>query len=89
MMGIPSEDCDVVRGLLGVRSVASHAVAYVYLSRYIDNKKQLTAYEVLFNDTRPVGKDILLPQWNTTLTGGIVQVRIFINKKRASTNFRT
>ena len=76
IIGIPSEDCSVVGGLLGLRAITSPAVAYVHLSRYIDNKKQLVSYERLYNDTRLVQDDMFLPQWNTTLRGGILKVRI-------------
>ena len=32
------------------------------------------SYEVLHNDTQYVGQEIFLPQWNSTLQGGILQV---------------
>ena len=60
--------------LLGVRALTNAGLAYIDMGKYINNKEQLTSYELLYNDTTPAGDDLFLPQWNTTLSGGVLQV---------------
>ena len=76
-MGVPSKDCFVIGRLLGIRTIANIGLAYIEMGKLLSNKKQLLSYTVHHNDTVHLGDDILLPQWNVTLVGGVLQVNIF------------
>ena len=79
-MGVSASDCGRVGSVLGQRFLTSTGASYVYFSKYLRNKERLASYEMLFNDTKQMGDDILLPQWNVTLDGGILQVRNYRKK---------
>lgn len=73
IMGVASQDCHTVASLLGIRAVTHPGIAYIEFSKYFQNKASLNEYQLLYNDTMTVGHDLFLPQWNKTLTDGILK----------------
>ncbi|RUS85361.1 hypothetical protein EGW08_006904, partial [Elysia chlorotica] len=80
LMGVDYQDCRVVAELLGIKTFLNEFVAYVTLSKYINNKLALEEY--LANATKNVtgnltglwahrDGDIYLFDTNTTLTDGL------------------
>ncbi|KAJ8302015.1 hypothetical protein KUTeg_021002 [Tegillarca granosa] len=73
IMGVASQDCHAVASLLGIRAVTNPGIAYIEFSKYLHNKDSVNEYQLLYNDTLTVQNDLFLPQWNKTLTNGILQ----------------
>ncbi|KAJ8302017.1 LOW QUALITY PROTEIN: hypothetical protein KUTeg_021004 [Tegillarca granosa] len=74
IMGVASQDCHTVASLLGIRAVTHPGIAYIEFSKYFQNKASLNEYQLLYNDTMTVGNNLFLPQWNKTLTDGILKI---------------
>lgn len=87
-MGVEVEDCRKVAEMIGIKTFINEFVAYLELSTFINNQKNLTWYEGLANST--VGNITYTGQWyynnrsdivyrdlNITLKGGIMQVRYY------------
>ncbi|XP_045168425.2 solute carrier family 28 member 3-like [Mercenaria mercenaria] len=77
IMGVESEDCLRAGEFLGLRTLSSPVIPYIYLGRLIYNRQRLDAYTAAFNETFTYDRqsDIFLPNWNMTLTGGIFSER--------------
>jgi len=89
-MGVDSQDCFKVGELIGIKTFINEFVAYLDLSIYINNVKNITWYEGLTNSTNLTfwgadsnnltGKwehrngDIFLYDLNVTLEKGILTV---------------
>lgn len=82
-MGVHHTDCRIVGELIGIKTFINEFVAYGSLSVYIDNKKNLTWYEGLSQNSTPYnytgdyftnGRNIHYADFNHTLVGGILQV---------------
>lgn len=74
VMGVPTGDCGKVAGLIGVKVFVNEFVAFTELGVYIDNTDKFNRYTgnwTMSND------DIFLIETNTTLVGGIMDVRLF------------
>ncbi|KAJ8301083.1 hypothetical protein KUTeg_020070 [Tegillarca granosa] len=84
-MGVEIEDCRKVAEMIGIKTFINEFVAYLELSTYINNQKNLTWYEGLANKTVDnityTGtwyynkNDIVYKDLNITLVGGIMQDR--------------
>ncbi|XP_053374461.1 sodium/nucleoside cotransporter 2-like [Mercenaria mercenaria] len=77
IMGVESDDCLRAGEFLGLRTLSSPVIPYIYLGRIIYNRQRLDAYTAAFNETFTYDRqsDIFLPNWNMTLTGGIFSER--------------
>ena len=75
-MGIDVIDCLRVGRLLGIRAFATLALAFIELGELNQNKEAFNEYNTLYNDTTTMqNNDWFLPQWNQTLTRGVLTVR--------------
>ena len=85
-MGTHMEDCRKVAKLVGIKTFVNEFVAYMSLSVYIDNVKNLTWYEGLgnltLNGTSPTwhynNDDIVYDHLNITLEGGVLDVSVIL-----------
>lgn len=75
LMGAAAEDCRKVAELVGVKIFINEYVAYTELSKIIGNTDVFEDYTAIHggNWTR-VNDNIFLPEINTTLIGGVLQV---------------
>ena len=82
-MGVHHTDCRIVGELIGIKTFINEFVAYDALSVYIDNKKNLTWYKGLEENSTSFpytgthfmnGRNIHYYDFNHTLVGGILQV---------------
>ena len=73
VMGVAYDDCRQVAELVGVKIFINEFVAYSDLGVLIDNSETFNEYNgtwVKVND------DIYLPDTNTTLVGGVMEVSV-------------
>ncbi|XP_071158596.1 uncharacterized transporter HI_0519-like [Mytilus edulis] len=85
VMGVHHTDCRVLGELIGIKTFINEFVAYNELSKYIDNRANLTWYEGLpainssytGNWTR-VGRDIHYLDFDHTLVGGTIEDRSMV-----------
>ncbi|XP_052078950.1 solute carrier family 28 member 3-like [Mytilus californianus] len=78
VLGVDPIDCRRVAELIGIKIFVNEFIAYQSLSVYIDNRKNLTWYENVFNSTlnstwHSNGNDIVYDNLNITLENGILQ----------------
>lgn len=79
-MGVETIDCRKVAELVGIKTFINEFVAYTALAKYINNQKNLTWYEGLYNTTvyndtwHYQGGDIVYKYLNITLENGVLQV---------------
>ncbi|XP_052095831.1 solute carrier family 28 member 3-like isoform X2 [Mytilus californianus] len=85
VMGVHHTDCRVLGELIGIKTFINEFVAYNELSKYIDNRANLTWYMGLpaLNSSYTgnytyVGRDIHYLDFNHTLVGGIIQDRSMV-----------
>lgn len=85
VMGVHHTDCRVLGELIGIKTFFNEFVAYKELSKYIDNRANLTWYMGLpaLNSSYTgnytyVGRDINYLDFNHTLVGGIIQDRSMV-----------
>lgn len=75
VMGARPEDCLLVGNLLGIKTLSNSGVAYIYLSKIIDNSETFADYTAIENNTwRYIPEGIMLDNINVTLEGGIMSV---------------
>ena len=75
-MGAEAEDCRKVAELIGTKIFLNEFVAYTDLSKIIENKGVFDEYTSIYgNNWTRNNDDIFLPVTNTTLIGGILQVK--------------
>ncbi|XP_060587130.1 solute carrier family 28 member 3-like [Ruditapes philippinarum] len=77
LMGVDAEDCLRAGEYLGLRTLSSPGVPYIYVGQLIRNRERLEEFTATFNLSIEYDrtKDILLPYWNETLVGGIFSER--------------
>ncbi|KAL5007130.1 hypothetical protein ScPMuIL_015936 [Solemya velum] len=75
VMGTRPEDCLLVGNLLGIKSLSDSGVAYISLSKIIDNSEIFADYTAIVNNTwRYTSEGILLDNINITLKEGIMSL---------------
>lgn len=81
IMGVHTEDCLKAGEFLGLRTLTSPGVPYIYLGQLIRNRELVATYTTFvaeLNETFTYDRsnDIFLPYWNATLPGGVISVCI-------------
>ena len=75
-MGISVDDCRRVAALLGIKTFLNEFVAYVELSKLINNRHTFTDYLTTNGTWYYIKDDIFLVDSNTTLINGVITVGI-------------
>ena len=73
-MGIELPDCLRMSAFLGLRSITNPGIAFIPLANIIKNRNVFEEYSQSYNDSYWIKQDMILPQWNQTLTGGVFSV---------------
>uniref|UniRef100_A0A0B7BBT3 Sodium/nucleoside cotransporter n=1 Tax=Arion vulgaris TaxID=1028688 RepID=A0A0B7BBT3_9EUPU len=76
LMGTHPDDCGAVGSLIGLKLMATPFVAYADLGKMIQNRHVLEEYTATTNGSwHWAGRDIILDDYNTTLSLGVMRER--------------